>query len=194
MGKYIGLLVVVLVLASCGSRQFSAPRNLENACALADERPRYFAAMQRTERRWGVPVPIQMAIIHAESRFIGDARTPVQWRLGVIPMGRQSSAFGYSQALDRTWEEYQAETRNRRARRDNINDATDFVGWYANKTRERNGVSLLDARNQYLAYHEGHTGFARGSYQAKPWLMAVASRVETRAAMYDTQLRMCRRA
>ncbi|WP_209427796.1 lytic transglycosylase [Pararhodobacter sp. SW119] len=194
MGMFLRLLVVVLIVASCGSRQFSAPRNLEDACALANERPRYFSAMQRTERRWGVPVPVQMAIIHAESRFIGNARTPVQWTLGVIPMGRQSSAFGYSQALDRTWEEYQAETRNRRARRDDINDATDFVGWYANKTRERNGIPLTDARNQYLAYHEGHAGFARASYNAKPWLLGVAQRVEVRAAMYDTQLRLCRRA
>jgi hypothetical protein len=194
MGMFLRLFVVVLIVASCGRGQFSAPRGLENACALADERPRYFAAMQRTERRWGIPVPVQMAIIHAESRFIGDARTPVRYTLGVIPMGRQSSAFGYSQALDRTWEEYQAETRNRRARRDNINDATDFIGWYTNKTRERNGVALTDARNQYLAYHEGHTGFARASYQSKPWLINVANRVETRAAMYDTQLRMCRRA
>ncbi len=194
MGTFLRLLVVVLIVASCGRGQFSAPRSLDNACALATERPRYFAAMQRTERRWGTPVPVQMAIIHAESRFIGDARTPVQWTLGVIPMGRQSSAFGYSQALDRTWEEYQAETRNRRARRDRINDATDFVGWYTNKTRERNGIPLTDARNQYLAYHEGHAGFARRSYEAKPWLMGVASRVERRAAMYEAQLRSCRRA
>jgi hypothetical protein len=86
-------------------------------------------------------------------------------------MGRQSSAFGYSQALDRTWEEYQAETGNRRARRDDINDATDFIGWYTNKSRERNGIPLTDARNQYLAYHEGHNGFARASYNAKPWLL-----------------------
>jgi hypothetical protein len=194
MGMFLRLLVVVLVVASCGRAQYSAPRNLDNACGLAQERPQYFAAMQRTERRWGVPVPVQMAIIHAESRFIGDARTPVQWTLGVIPMGRQSSAFGYSQALDRTWEEYQQETRVRGAHRDRIQDATDFVGWYANKTRERNGIPLTDPRNQYLAYHEGHRGFATQSYLAKPWLMAVASRVETRAAMYDTQLRMCGRA
>lgn len=193
MGVFLRLLVVVLIVASCGRPQFSAPRNLDNACALATERPRYFAAMQRTERRWGVPVPIQMAIIHAESRFIGDARTPVQWTLGVIPMGRQSSAFGYSQALDRTWEEYQQATGNRRARRDRIEDATDFIGWYMNMTRVRNGIPLTDARNQYLAYHEGHRGFANRSYLAKPWLIAVADRVATRAVMYDMQLRMCGR-
>ncbi|MCC5960179.1 MAG: lytic transglycosylase [Rhodobacteraceae bacterium] len=194
MSRTYALLFVVAILAACGGRQeFSAPRNLDNACALATERPQYFAAMRASERRWGVAVPVQMAIIHAESRFIGDARTPVRYTLGVIPMGRQSSALGYSQALDGTWEEYQRETGNRRATRTNIRDATDFVGWYSNKSRERNGIALNDARNLYLAYHEGHTGFARGSYNSKPWLLGVADRVASRAQMYDQQLRSCRR-
>ncbi|WFE75366.1 hypothetical protein [Roseinatronobacter sp. S2] len=194
MSRTYALLFVVAILAACGGRQdFSAPRNLDNACELATERPQYFAAMRASERRWGVAVPVQMAIIHAESRFIGDARTPVRYTLGVIPMGRQSSALGYSQALDGTWEEYQRETGNRRATRTNIRDATDFVGWYSNKSRERNGIALNDARNLYLAYHEGHTGFARGSYNSKPWLLGVADRVASRAQMYDQQLRSCRR-
>ncbi len=194
MSLFFRIAVVAALLAACGGRQeFSAPRNLNDACAIVAERPHYLQAMRNAERRWGIPVPVQMAIIHAESRFIGDARTPVRYTLGVIPMGRQSSAFGYSQALDRTWEEYQDETGNRRARRENIRDATDFIGWYTNKTRERNGIPLTDARNQYLAYHEGHAGFRRGSYNAKPWLLNVAQRVETRAITYDTQLRACRR-
>ena len=194
MSLFFRIAVVAALLAACGGRQeFSAPRNLNDACAIVAERPHYLQAMRNAERRWGIPVPVQMAIIHAESRFIGDARTPYRWAAGVIPMGRQSSAFGYSQALDRTWEEYQDETGNRRARRENIRDATDFIGWYTNKTRERNGIPLTDARNQYLAYHEGHAGFRRGSYNAKPWLLNVAQRVETRAITYDTQLRACRR-
>ena len=39
-----------------------------------------------------------------------------------------------------------------------------------NESRDRNGVSLHDARAQYLNYHEGHTGYARGNYRNKPWL------------------------
>ncbi len=191
--QLLGALCVLFILAGCGSREFSAPRNLDDACALAAERPRYMVAMRGAERRWGVPVHVQMAIIHAESRFIGDARTPFRWSAGVIPMGRQSSAFGYGQALDRTWEEYQQDTGNRRARRDRIDDAADFIGWYSNLSRERNGIALTDARNLYLAYHEGHAGFRRQSYNAKPWLLNVADRVAARAAMYDQQLRQCRR-
>lgn len=194
MGRVIPVMALILVLAACGGpREFSAPRNLEDACAIVSERPHYLTAMRRAESRWGVPVAVQMAIIYAESRFIGNARTPYRYSLGVIPMGRQSSAYGYSQALDGTWEEYLRETGSRRARREDIRDATDFIGWYAQKSNERNGISLHDPRNLYLAYHEGHAGYRRGSYNAKPWLLRVADGVAERAIRYDAQLRACRR-
>ncbi|MEO0761502.1 MAG: NAD kinase, partial [Pseudomonadota bacterium] len=86
-----------------------------------------------------------------------------------------------SQALDGTWEEYQAATGSRFARRDRIRDATDFMGWYMAETQNRLGISVRDARNQYLAYHEGRTGYARGSYRGKPWLVRVAGEVERTA-------------
>jgi len=194
MGRILRALVLLVLVASCGSGNYSAPRNLDDACSIVKQRPKYLKAMKRTERRWNVPVHVQMATIHQESKFIGNARTPYRWALGVIPMGRQSSAYGYSQALDGTWDEYRRETGRRSAKRDRIRDATDFMGWYMNKTVDRNGVPLWDARNQYLAYHEGHTGFARGSYRSKSWLVRVADRVGDRSAMYQRQLAACRAA
>lgn len=178
-------------LAACGSREFESPRNLDDACALTRERPNYLRAMRRAERNWNVPVHVQMAVIHQESRFDGDIRPPFRYALGVIPMGRQSSAIGYSQALDGTWDEYIEDTGNRGADRTDIRDATDFMGWYMNITLERNGVALTDARRQYLAYHEGHGGYARQSYNRKPWLLDVARRVEARAERYRQQLESC---
>src|SRR5210317_2027032 len=156
------------------------------------EPPEFRRAFRTTERRWGVPVHVQMATIYQESKFVADARTPFRYALGVIPMGRQSSAYGYSQALDGTWEEYRKDQNRRAARRNRINDATDFMGWYFNQTRERNGVSLADARNQYLAYHEGHTGFSRGTYNRKAWLVGVAAKVDARSSMYRDQINGCR--
>ncbi|MEE4346773.1 MAG: lytic transglycosylase [Paracoccaceae bacterium] len=191
MSRYLRALILLMVLASCGSPEFSAPRNLDNACAILSERPNYARALRATERRWGVPVAVQMATIYQESKFIGNARTPFQYTLGVIPMGRQSSAYGYSQALDATWREYQVDQGRMSARRDRIDDATDFMGWYMNRSRDRNGIALTDARNQYLAYHEGHTGFARASYNAKSWLVRIAGTVQDRAVMYDAQLLSC---
>ncbi|AUH33345.1 lytic transglycosylase [Paracoccus tegillarcae] len=192
MNRLLKLAIVGLV-ASCGGGNYSAPRNLDNACAIAAERPAYFRAMKASERKWGVPVHVQMASIHQESKFVGDARTPHQYALGVIPIGRQSSAFGYSQALDGTWEEYLQETGKRRARRDNIGDATDFMGWYMDGSTKRLGISKQDATSQYLAYHEGRAGFARRSYLSKSWLVRVANNVGTRSSLYRSQLASCGR-
>ncbi|MFN3825603.1 MAG: lytic transglycosylase [Pseudorhodobacter sp.] len=195
MSSFLRASTLLLLLAACGGGggNFSAPRDLENACAIVAERPQYYRAMQATERKWGVPVHVQMATIHQESKFIGDAKTPHRYALGVIPLGRQSSAFGYSQALDGTWEEYQQEERRNRARRDRIADATDFMGWYMDKTEKGLGISKHDARNQYLAYHDGRSGYARGTHNSKPWLLAVAGRVEERSQRYRAQLATCRR-
>ena len=193
MSRFLRASIVFLLLGSCGSGNFSAPRELDNACSIARERPQYFSAMKATERKWGVPVHVQMATIHQESKFIGDAKTPHTYVLGIIPIGRQSSAYGYSQALDGTWEEYQVEQRRRSARRDRISDATDFMGWYMDQSEKRLGISKHDARAHYLAYHEGRTGYARGSYNEKPWLLVVSQKVADRAELYRGQLAGCRR-
>ena len=192
MSRLFRAAILLAFLASCGGGNFSAPRNLDDACAIVDERPQYFRAMQDTERKWGVPVPVLMAIIHQESKFVGNARTPHRFALGIIPMGRQSSAYGYSQALDATWDEYRDEQNRRGARRDRIDDATDFMGWYMAQSRDKLGISMGDAQTQYLAYHEGRTGFANGSHNNKPWLIEVAARVGSRAANYSEQLTSCR--
>ena len=146
MSRTFCALIIAVLLASCSGGPTSAPRDLDDACAILKERPEYYKAFRATERRWGVPIHVQMATIHQESKFVADARTPFKYVIGVIPMGRQSSAFGYSQALDATWDEYLAEAGRRRAKRDRIKDASDFMGWYMNKTRARNGVSLRQKR------------------------------------------------
>ncbi len=192
MSRTLRAMIVLLVLASCGGGQSTAPRNLDNACTIVKQRPEYLRAFRATERRWGVPVHVQMATIYQESKFVANARTPFRYVAGVIPMGRQSSAYGYAQALDATWKEYQDEAGRLGARRDRIKDASDFMGWYMNITRQRNNIPLSDARNQYLAYHEGHTGYARGSYNRKAWLVRVAGEVGARSNMYAQQLQGCR--
>jgi hypothetical protein len=192
MSRTLRAAVLLLALASCGGGNYSAPRNLDDACAILSQRPAYGKAMRKAERKWGIPVSVQMASMYQESKFIGNARTPHRYALGVIPMGRQSSAYGYSQALNGTWEEYQQEEGGRGSKRDRIEDATDFMGWYMHNTTARLGVSKTDAESQYLAYHEGRTGFANRSYLGKPWLVEVAAAVGSRAEMYESQLASCR--
>lgn len=185
-----GALALVILLAACGGGS-KAPRNLDNACAIIDQNKSWLRDMKRTERKWGIPVHVQMATIYQESKFIGNARTPLRYSLGVIPVGRQSSAYGYAQALDGTWKEYTKAEGRFGARRNKFRDAVDFMGWYMDKSSKRLGISRNDARNQYLAYHEGRTGFARGSYNRKPWLLRVSNEVSSRANMYQYQLIAC---
>jgi hypothetical protein len=193
MSRFLRAAMLLLFLASCGGGgSYSAPRQLDDACAIVRERPQYLRAMERTERRWGVPVHVQMATIHQESKFIGNARTPYTYTLGVIPMGRQSTAYGYSQALNGTWEEYQRSAGSRRSKRDDIGDASDFMGWYMDESSRSLGISKSDAEAQYLAYHEGRTGYASESYLGKPWLVEVAAKVQARSELYESQLAYCR--
>ena len=147
--------------------------------------------MQATERKWGLPTSVQMAIIWQESKFEARARTSRRYFLGIIPMERRSSAYGYAQAIDSTWDWYRDETKNPRARRHNFGDAVDFMGWYTNITTKRFGVPKTDVRNHYLAYHEGHGGYSRKTYRQKAWLVEVADDLVSRERMYRRQLSTC---
>lgn len=192
MNRFLRLSAFIL-LAACAGSGHAPPSDLDSACTIVRERPSYLKAMKATEKKWGVPVATQMAVVYQESKFRGDARTPLRFVLGVIPMGRQSSAYGYAQALDATWKEYKRDQGRAGARRNKFKDASDFMGWYFNTSREKNGIALNDTRNQYLAYHDGNTGYARGSYKRKPWLMRIADELAVRANMYHKQLTACRK-
>jgi hypothetical protein len=67
------------------------------------------------------------------------------------------------------------------------------MGWYMNQTKDEIGISMSNTRDQYLAYHDGRTGFVRGTWKRKSWLARIAGEVDARAVMYDTQLRGCRK-
>ncbi len=134
-----------------------------------------------------------MAIIWQESKLKAEAKTHRRYRFGLIPVGRQSSAYGDAQVLDGTWKEYKATGGRWTASRTNIRDSADFMGWYMTQSRRKLGISMSDTRNQYLAYHEGRTGYRRGSYKSKRWLLRVAKNLENRAKMYNGQLRRCRK-
>ncbi|MDC0136948.1 lytic transglycosylase, partial [Sulfitobacter sp.] len=62
-------MIVVLLLASCGGSSTTPPRDLDNACTILKQRPDYHKAFKAAERKWGVPVHVQMATIHQESKF-----------------------------------------------------------------------------------------------------------------------------
>ncbi|MGZ8218643.1 transglycosylase SLT domain-containing protein [Methylomagnum sp.] len=183
-------LLLLLLLAGCASLP---PKNPANICSIFHEKDDWYAATRKAQQRWGVPVPVQMAIINQESSFVEDARPPRYRFLGFIPLWRPTTAYGYGQATDPTWNWYLADTGHSGADRDDFDDATDFVGWYTYQSYSKLGIPKHDAYRQYLAYHEGHGGYKRGSHKAKSWLLQVARKVATNATRYKTQLTGCQR-
>ena len=177
-------------LISCASTS-GPPSNIKNACSIVEERGDWYSAARRAAKKWQAPTPVILAIIWRESRFQSEAQTPREYALGVIPWGRQSSAYGFAQAIDGTWEWYQDEEGGSGADREDFADAADFVGWYMDKTRRTLGIRTQDARPQYLAYHEGHGGFRTGKWRDKAFLVRASAQVAEMAALYDSQLRGC---
>ena len=178
----------LLLLVGCAT---SPPRQVNNICSIFAEKSGWYASAKKSQKRWGSSIPLMMAFMHQESRFKATAKPPRDKIFGFIPGPRKSSAYGYSQAQTSTWDWYKKDTGNWSYDRDDFGDAIDFIGWYNTKTKEINGVSLSNAYSLYLAYHEGHGGFKKKSYNKKQWLKDVAKKVATRSSTYSKQLKEC---
>lgn len=182
------LLVAGGLLSGCAT---PPPRAPDDLCAIFRENPDWYEDALAMENRWGTPIHVAMAFVDQESSYRHDARPPRDYVLGFIPWGRVTSAYGYAQALDSTWADYQRAT-GAGGSRTSFSDAMNFIGWYTDATQRQLGISTWDAHNQYLAYHEGRGGFRRGSYRQKPWLIQVARRVDQQSRAYGRQLAHCR--
>lgn len=182
------LLLPVLLLSACAT---TPPTQRDDLCAIFEEKGGWYKDALKAQKKWGSPVHTMMAIINQESGFVADARPPRGKILGFIPGSRPSSAYGYAQAKDEVWESYQKMTGNRWDDRDDFGDAIMFVGWYNDQSFRRNKIAKDNTRQLYLAYHEGHGGYARKSYASKKGLLAVADKVAAQAWRYKKQLEGC---
>lgn len=184
------LCLFILLLAGCASVP-PRPQNTNNACSIFSQYPSWYKHAKKAEHRWGIPVATQLAVMHQESSFIGDAKPARKTLLFIIPEGRPSSSYGYAQALNSTWRDYQRDTGNHSAKRDNFEDSADFVSWYLYRIHQRTGIPINNVYALYLAYHDGSTGYLHGTYRHKQWLINVAKRVQYRAQLYQNQLKYC---
>ncbi|MFT2091306.1 hypothetical protein [Paraglaciecola sp. 2405UD69-4] len=187
--KIIACLLIVFLLGGCAN---SPPKNISNICDIFFEKRDWFDVATDMKEKWGVPIHVPMSMMYQESSFKAKARPPKDYIFfGLIPWGRVSSAYGYSQAKTPTWDDYKRETKNSWADRTDFGDAMDFMGWFISKTHKVNGISKWNAELQYINYHEGWGGYRRGSYHQKPWLNKVAKTVASRSLRYATQLKGC---
>ena len=187
------VLVSVMAFSLLSACATTPPDDIGNACEIFRDKKGWYKATRRVEKKWGMPIAVQLAIIRQESSFKHNVRPDRKKFLFVFPGRRPSSAFGYAQALETTWETYKADTGRRGADRDQFKDAVDFIGWYGNLSRKRAGIAPSDAYRQYLAYHEGQGGYLRGTWKSKPQLKRIARTVADNAARYDRQLESCER-
>jgi len=183
--KNIFLILLFVLISACSS----VPYNTSNSCSIFNERYLWYKHAKNTEKKWGTPIYVQLAIIKMESDFDWLAKPQRQKLFKVIPFKRPSSSFGYSQAVKGTWEQYKRETGNKLATRARFKDSVDFIGWYTNKTKTILKIPLQDTFKQYIAYHEGWGNYK--NYKKNKKVINLAKKVEKQSRIYKKQLSKC---
>ena len=182
------IIVFLLFLISSGCS--SIHKNTADGCSIFSEKYFWYKHAVKTEKKWGTPIYLQLAIIKMESDFDWLAKPKRQKIFKVIPYKRPSSSFGYSQAVKGTWRQYKDDTGNKYASRARFKDSVDFIGWYTNKTKSILKIPLTDPFKQYIAYHEGWGGYK--NYKNNQKVILLAKKVENNSNKYKKQLEDCK--
>ena len=181
------LISIIISISACSS----IPQNTSSSCSIFDERYLWYKHVKSTEKKWGTPIYVQLAIIKMESDFDWLAKPPRYKLFKIIPFKRPSSSFGYSQAVNGTWEQYKNETGNKLATRARFKDSVDFIGWYTDKTESILKISKKDTFRQYLAYHEGWGAYK--NYKNNQKVIGLAKKVKNQSDKYKSQLKKCQK-
>ena len=182
--------IIILILSSCAA---SPPKKPNDICSIFLEKRSWYKAAIKSSKRWKIPLEVNMAFILQESSYIQGAKPERTKLLGFIPWKRKSSAYGYAQAIDGTWDIYKKQAKKPLASRTSFKDSVDFIGWYNKKSNKLLGIPKDNARLLYLAYHEGRGGYKKGSYKSKPWLLSVSSDVQKMSNRYRNQYDNCKK-
>lgn len=167
------------------------PDDISNACHILKENKGWNRTLHFVEKDWGIKPHTILAVMFQESAFDRKAR-PVAGKRFFFFNRYQSSARGYSQALDATWDEYKEQNdKGMFTRRSSFSDSADFMGWYMDRTHRQTRINKDDAYNLYLAYHEGNGGWSRKTYTQKPWLVETSRRVSQRANRFQSEINNC---
>lgn len=190
---YLYLIVFLSPTLFIGCRSTPPPKHPNDICKIFTQYPSWYWSTKKSYKKWGIPISVQMAIIREESHFRAEAEPARRKLFGVIPWFRSTTASGYTQAVDETWRRYIKSQGLLSGARDDFARAADFIGWYANLAHHELHISRDNARNLYLAYHEGIDGYQERSYLQKKWLIRIADKVQHNASRYRIQLLQCER-
>ena len=190
LNKNLIYLIIYLFLASCSS----VPKHPSNACKIFGENYLWYKSIKKSSEKYDAPIYIILAFVNKESGFNRWAKPKRKKLFKVIPYKRPSSSFGYSQAVNKTWELYKNETDNPLALRTRFKDSVMFIGWYINKTNKINKIPFKDSYRQYLNYYLGWGNYAKQVYKKDKNAIIYAKSVEKQSKIYKRQLAECQKA
>ena len=190
LNKNLVYLIIFSLLASCSS----VPKYPQNACKIFGQKYLWYKSAKKSSETYGVPIHIILAFVNKESGFNRWAKPKRNKLFKIIPYKRPSSSFGYSQAVNKTWELYKKETGNSLALRTRFKDSVMFIGWYMKKTNKINKIPLNDSYRQYLNYYLGWSGYAKKVYNTDKKSIIFAKSVQKQSRIYKNQLKACQKA
>ena len=190
LNKSLIYFIVFFVLTSCSS----VPQYRQNACKIFGQNYLWYKSAKKSSEKYGAPVHIILAFINKESGFNRWAKPKRKKLFKIVPYKRPSSSFGYSQAVNKTWELYKNETNNPMALRARFKDSVMFIGWYMKKTNKINKIPLNDSYRQYLNYYLGWGAYAKKIYKTDTKAIIFAKSVEKQSKIYKKQLLECQKS
>ena len=181
------LILLFFIITSCSS----VPKYPQNACKIFGQNYLWYKSIKKSSKTYDVPIYIILAFVNKESSFNRWAKPPRTKLFKIIPYKRPSSSFGYSQAVNKTWELYKNETNSPLALRTRFKDSVMFIGWYISKTNKINKIPKNDSYRQYLNYYLGWGNYAKKVYKTDKKAIIFAKSVEKQSKIYKSQLREC---
>lgn len=95
MKKNALMLSLAITLAGCAT---APPKQPNDICKIFKEKSDWYFDARDAQEKWGSPKHVLMSMMYQESSFKHDAAPPMEYFLWIIPTGRASDAYGYSQA------------------------------------------------------------------------------------------------
>ena len=190
LNRNIIYLILFLFVNSCSS----IPKYPTNACKIFGERYLWYKHTKKSSEIYGAPMHIILAFVNKESGFNRWAKPKRTKLFKIVPYKRPSSSFGYSQAVNKTWEQYKKETNNPLALRSRFKDSVLFIGWYINKTNKINKIPFNDPYRQYLNYYLGWGNYSKKVYKTDKKAIIFAKKVEQQSKIYKNQLKECKKS
>ena len=83
-----------------------------DSCIIFDQKKNWYKSTKKSYDNWNTPIALQLAIINQESSFKQFAKPERKKLFGIIPTSRPSTAFGYAQVTNPTWDWYKTKKIN----------------------------------------------------------------------------------